>query len=87
MKNHKPKHMRKAPKGYPVLRGFTSGDRKMINVFCPFCDRYHYHGWTPETPSWAVEHRSPHCAPRNETFEKGYFIGEITTAKLRGTYR
>jgi len=83
------KHKRKAPKGIPVLRGFVSEDRKMINVWCPYCQKFHYHGWSPETPSWAVEDRAPHCFVRPNPFTegRGYWIGEITTAQLRGTHK
>lgn len=86
-KRSKPKHSRKAPKGMPVLRGFVSEDRKMINVWCPYCQKFHYHGWNPENPSWAVEDRGPHCFTDNPFRPRGYWIGEITPAQLRGTYR
>ena len=86
MSKHTPRHTRKAPKGMPVLRGFVSKDRKMINVWCPYCDRYHYHSWLPDAPSWAISHRSPHCMLRENPFlESGYWIGEITLAHLRLT--
>jgi hypothetical protein len=81
------KHYRKAQDGLPVLRGFVSEDRKMINVFCPYCDRYHYHGWQPDAPTWAISHRVAHCVGDTPYRAKGYFVGEITPAKLKGTYK
>lgn len=86
MKN-KPKHRRIAPKGMPVLRGFVSEDRKMINVWCPYCGKFHYHGWTPENPPWAVEDRAPHCFVDSPLKKTGYYIGEITPTQLKGTYK
>jgi len=79
----------------PVLRGFASQSGHMINVYCPYCDKFHYHGWRPDNPPWAIEHRGAHCCDRNGDVSddrnpfrrKGYYIGLITDAKMKGTYQ
>lgn len=81
------KHNRTAPKGMPLLRGFVSKDRKMINVWCPHCRKFHYHGWTPETPRWAVSDRAAHCIGDSPFKKSGYWIGEIGPTQLKGTYQ
>ena len=79
----------------PTLRGFVSADRTMINVFCPSCDAFHYHSWSPANKPSKTEHRSAHCCVNRgvTTYENrpfrvhGYYIGEITPAKMKGTYK
>jgi hypothetical protein len=72
----KTKFKRKPHPGVPVLRGFVSYNGNMINVFCPYCDKYHSHGWHPENPSWAIEFRVNHCGGKNRPF-LGYHIGVL----------
>jgi hypothetical protein len=80
----KPKYKRKPCPGIPVLRGFLSynGNLIHVNVFCPYCDKYHSHGWNPENPSWAIEHRCAHCF--DKPFNKGgYYIGVLKAPKVK----
>jgi hypothetical protein len=78
----KPKYRRRPCPGIPVLRGFLSDNGKIINVFCPYCDKYHSHGWHPENPSWAIEHRINHCIDKNRPFT-GYHIGVLKAPKVK----
>jgi hypothetical protein len=75
----KTKFKRKPHPGVPVLRGFVSYNGNMINVFCPYCDKYHSHGWHPENPSWAIGLRIAHCSsPFKERYPGGgYHIGVL----------
>jgi hypothetical protein len=88
-----PKHTRTPKFGIPVLRGFTSADRRQINVYCPNCNEFHSHGWNPDNPTWAIERRAAHCTKGNKykTYMEGigetneYYIGEITKELLKNT--
>jgi hypothetical protein len=61
-------------KNLPVLRGFTfEGNGYIgIKVFCPFCDKFHSHGWGEGETKPAG--RSPHCTTRGEHYPNGYWI-------------
>ena len=66
--------MRKKP---PLLRGvvfMNQSGRYQMRVFCPYCDRFHEHGW--EKDCNVAYHRCAHCttdgpSPFRET---GYMI-------------
>jgi hypothetical protein len=59
----------------PLLVGRRRGEC-CIAVWCPFCRKYHEHGWDPEY-AHAAEHRGAHCRDKNSPFhEGGYYIAE-----------
>lgn len=45
-----------------------------ISVWCPWCARWHYHGWDPEHNGSHVEHRCAHCGDGSPFRETGYYI-------------
>ena len=59
----------------PTLVGLLSISGKQVAVWCPHCNRNHFHGW-PEGEEFGVAtHRVAHCTKSNSPFEKGgYFI-------------
>jgi hypothetical protein len=68
----------------PTLRGFITSENGQvyINVFCPFCDAFHVHGW--EEGETKKAHRAQHCH-RKHPYDRGYFIApfhEIAIAHL-----
>jgi hypothetical protein len=79
-----PKYKRKAPKGFPVLRGTFIRERgaNLLIVHCPHCDANHVHGWDPEDPRWHISHRCAHCGPGSPFTEKGYYVGLLPEIKV-----
>ena len=73
------------PVDVPVLRGIVTDNGSVLNVWCPYCDAMHMHGWQPDHPAGHLEHRMAHCEDspdpegrRGSPFKAGgYFIGEI----------
>lgn len=61
----------------------------MINVFCPWCDEFHYHSWNADYKRGETNHRVAHCgdAKGNPLKDSGYYVGEITPAKMKGTWK
>ena len=68
--------MRKPPKGAAVLRGHLSEDGKHINVWCPYCNKYHNHGWT-EKDKRDISHRAAECFDGSPFRRGGYYIGVL----------
>lgn len=49
-----------------------------IAVWCPWCCRFHYHGWNPTNDGRHAEHRVAHCHDRKSPFnETGYYISVL----------
>jgi len=46
-------------------------DHKTIKVWCPYCKKYHIHGWNKTSD---VEHRVSHCDVNSSSPLKGYYI-------------
>ena len=45
-----------------------------LAVWCPWCKRYHYHGWDPANNAGHAEHRCAHCSDGSPFRETGYFV-------------
>ena len=81
------KYHRKPPNGAPLLVGYTTPYTEnrspkqevdvdeIIHVWCPYCRRYHEHGWEKSMPSWAIESRVPHCDDESPLRGNDYWIG------------
>jgi hypothetical protein len=54
----------------PILRGFAKDG--LINVFCPYCDSFHHHGWTDGENK--PTHRVAHCHSETGFRQSGYWI-------------
>jgi len=64
----------------PILKGFVLGGQ--IHVWCPYCARYHFHGW-PDEQSNRPESRVAHCTGESSPFmEGGYYIVPYTKSEL-----
>jgi hypothetical protein len=46
----------------------------LIDVFCPYCDRMHTHGWDPANNARVVEFRVAHCDQGDLFYGGGYWI-------------
>jgi len=58
----------------PLLRGFLSADGLTIRVWCPFCEKMHFHGWPDGRRKRKPENRSNHCPPGSPFDATGYRI-------------
>ena len=71
--------------GVPVLRGWLTKDGTQIVVFCPYCNRMHFHGWPSGTPRRALEHRVAHCTTRQSAlYEGGYYVALFRKKDIEG---
>jgi len=80
----------------PVLKGFIerTGERLpgnteetvLIHAWCPFCERFHTHGW-PYEDDWSLlrygTHRVAHCINQESPFKKGGYMIKKFTKKER----
>lgn len=48
-----------------------------ISVWCPWCARWHYHGWDPADDARHIEHRCSHCGDGSPLRETGYWISTV----------
>ncbi len=49
-----------------------------IAVWCPFCSRWHYHGWDPADDGRHAFHRGAHCHDPKSPFDAtGYYISTV----------
>jgi hypothetical protein len=49
-----------------------------IAVWCPWCGRWHYHGWDPAEDGRHASHRGAHCHnPASLFAETGYYISTL----------
>lgn len=57
----------------PILKGFLTSDEKQVEVWCPFCKKYHLHGADEGLKKGIKSHRVAHCfdSPLSRT---GYFL-------------
>jgi hypothetical protein len=69
---------------YPVLRGTVKevqdgkGTIEIIEVWCPYCEQYHTHGWPSGSKSTRKkEHRVAHCTVDSPYKDSGYMIGVL----------
>ena len=69
----------------PTLKGFVSRDGKIIRIWCPYCLRWHSHGWGPDDAARRKgTHRVAHCHDVESAFYKtGYFLKQITKADMK----
>lgn len=70
----------KYEKGKPVLRGFltqytTAPNNALLVVWCPYCAKYHHHGWDLVKDKKPI-HREANCRPESNSplKEKGYWV-------------
>ncbi len=49
-----------------------------IAVWCPWCCRFHFHGWDPADDGRHASHRCAHCHDPASPFDKsGYYISTV----------
>jgi hypothetical protein len=48
-----------------------------LAVYCPWCDRLHYHGWDPRNDGHVLQHRAAHCDKESPLSGNGYWISTI----------
>jgi len=72
-------------KNSPVLKGFIlqgrTLDNQQILVWCPYCQRFHIHGWSiKENPKGKPEHRYSHCGSDKMPH---YYVKPFTLTELK----
>lgn len=72
----------------PTLKGFVCSDPRgnQIAVWCPYCHKFHYHGWPEGSDKDKHNHRTPHCIGDNPMKHTGYYIATFTKAELKMAY-
>jgi hypothetical protein len=53
----------------PILRGLVIGST--IIIHCPFCDKFHQHGWNPKHTARHIYYPGAHCDFRNHPLIEG----------------
>lgn len=66
----------KMRKKYPVLLAYPRKDGLGLQVWCPFCKRWHLHGWV-------FGHRVAHCSKESSPFRKTGYILKAATSKIK----
>ena len=49
----------------------------ILAVFCPFCGRFHEHGWDSADDGRHKEYRNAHCGPDSPFWSAGYFVSTV----------
>jgi hypothetical protein len=60
-------------KASPLLAGEKHGVG-LVAVWCPYCKRHHYHGWSPDAADNDASHRVAHCGGDSLFKTGGYYI-------------
>ena len=67
----------------PLLAGIKYGTNQ-IAVWCPYCRKYHLHGWDHDKhKDTDAEHRCAHCNPGSPFEDGGYYIAVAPRAHDR----
>lgn len=61
-------------KWFPSPDGEHEHKEATIAVWCPFCKRFHTHGWDPANDGRYAEHRTAHCSDDSPFHVGGYYI-------------
>lgn len=76
------------PGRHIVLRGVLGKEDRIIDVWCPWCEAQHRHGWDPGLPPRAIRHLGAHCSSTSSPFTSGlYLIGVSQTRQAPGSTR
>ncbi|MBT9146685.1 MAG: hypothetical protein DDT32_00422 [Syntrophomonadaceae bacterium] len=67
--------MKQLKKGVPALKGVIEDGQ--ISVWCPFCCKFHQHGWLGK-PGYRVAH----CSTDNPLSATGYFVLPFSKKEL-----
>lgn len=69
-------------KDYPVLKCFPTGVQ--VKAWCPFCKKWHMHGYTSDLKSYRNSHCVAHCVNKKSPFhDGGYYLKLMTKAEIR----
>lgn len=64
-----------------TLKGFVTG--KQIHVHCPYCNRFHHHGWSSGSNKRG-ELRGSHCDDNTDSpYKAGYLIAPFSAKELK----
>jgi len=68
---------------FPVLKCFPI-NADQVKAWCPFCKKWHIHGYTDDIKNNKSSHRVAHCTVENSPFKKteGYTL-KIMSKKER----
>lgn len=69
---------------FPVLKCFPINPDQ-VKVWCPFCKKWHIHGYTEDIKQGKACHRVADCLDCNSPFTKsgGYRIKKLTKAEIK----
>jgi hypothetical protein len=62
-------------KKHPVLLAYLREDGKYLRAWCPFCVRWHLHGW-------GFGHRVAHCHIEDSPFKKTGYVLKAADRKV-----
>lgn len=67
----------------PLLRCFPVSDAQ-VAAWCPFCEKWHLHGFTDEIKERKKAHRVAHCSDFDSPLrETGYYLKLMTKADVK----
>ncbi len=71
-------------KNLPILKCFPINDGQ-VKAWCPFCNKWHIHGYTDDIKHNRASQMSAHCIEQNSPFLKsgGYKLKKLTKAEIK----
>lgn len=73
----------KDEKSIPVLKCYQ-GSPTQVKAWCPFCVKWHTHGYRDGIRSGRIGHWVAHCTDKNSPLmETGYYLTMLTKSELK----
>jgi hypothetical protein len=70
-------------KKIPVVKCFPISEEQ-VKLWCPFCETWHVHGFTPDITTRGKSHRVAHCPDPNSPFDDtGYYLRLMTQKEIK----
>jgi len=69
---------------FPVLKCFPINENQ-VKAWCPFCKKWHLHGYTDDIKDNKASHRIAHCIDKDSPFKisGGYKIKKLTKTEIK----
>lgn len=58
----------------------------LLSVWCPYCGRFHAHGWSLDLDARYAEHRTAHCGEGSPFHPAGYWIAPLPQRHLAAAH-
>ncbi|MCF8126860.1 MAG: hypothetical protein K9J51_11620 [Desulfotignum sp.] len=62
---------------FPILKCFPI-NKEQVKAWCPFCNKWHIHGYTDDIKENKASHRTEHCLSPDSPFKNGYRLKKLT---------